>query len=833
MRILIVDDRKENLYLMETLLKGSGYEVVSAVNGAEALEKLRAEPERFDMIISDILMPVMDGFQLCRECKGDDKLKDIPFIFYTATYTDGKDEEFASKLGVDKFLRKPIAPDEFIKTIQGVIRDIEEGKIKRKKPVLEEKKEIFKLYSERLVKKLEKKMLDLEREITERKRGEERIKHLNLVLRAIRKVNQLIIREKVRDKLLNGACENLIENRGYYSVWIVLFDESGRLSMSVSAGLDEKFSSLIKQVKRDELPRCAQDALKQLDPVSIKDPSSSCTECPFGKIHADRAAMAVQLEHEKQVYGVLSISCPPDIIGDEEGESLFKEVAMDLAFALHGLRVEEEKAKILYNLKERVKELNCLFKIAKIVEIPDISLEEIFRKTVAIMPPAWQYPDITCVRIIVGGQEFKPINFKETKWKQSANITVGGKNVGVVEVHYLEEKPESDEGPFLKEESDLIEAIAERLGCITERKRGAEELRESETKKRAVLNVIPDLMFRISKDGSFLEFIEAKEGTPAMPLGEFLGKKVSEVLPTELAQQTMHYVERALQTGDTQTFEYLLPVPLPNGPTRDYEARVVASGGDEVLIIARDITKRKRAEEEKRKAQAEAATTKMKDEFLSMISHELKGPLTSIIGFAQLMSDKKLGKITEEQKEGLDVITQSSKRLGETVDKILSVSKLETGRIEFKMGKLQLRELIPDAVEEVKPLAALKEISIVQEITELPLVEADRTELTKVLTNLIGNAIKYTPHGGRITVETGKEDSSVIIRVKDTGMGIAPEHVSKLFSKFFQVDKTKPGTGLGLYMCKMIVEAHGGKMWAESQLGKGSTFSFTLPIKSS
>ncbi|MBW2038542.1 MAG: response regulator [Deltaproteobacteria bacterium] len=174
MKILIVDDEKENLYLLETLLKGNDYEVVSATNGAEALEKLRAE--RFGMIIADILMPVMDGFQLCREVKGDDKLKDSLFIFYTATYIDEKDEEFALKLGADKFIRKPAEPDEFIKTIKSLIRDVEKGKVEPRKPISEEK-EVFKLYSERLVKKLEKKMLDLEREITERKHVEKELQH--------------------------------------------------------------------------------------------------------------------------------------------------------------------------------------------------------------------------------------------------------------------------------------------------------------------------------------------------------------------------------------------------------------------------------------------------------------------------------------------------------------------------------------------------------------------------------------------------------------------------------------------------------------------------------
>ncbi|GAI29795.1 unnamed protein product [marine sediment metagenome] len=128
MKILIVDDKEEERYLSKTLLKGSGYEVETAANGVEALEKLRAEG--FDMIVSDILMPKMDGYQLCKECKEDEKLKDIPFVFFTAEYTEEGDENLALRLGVYKFIRKPIEADEFIKVIQGVFRDIEEAKKK-------------------------------------------------------------------------------------------------------------------------------------------------------------------------------------------------------------------------------------------------------------------------------------------------------------------------------------------------------------------------------------------------------------------------------------------------------------------------------------------------------------------------------------------------------------------------------------------------------------------------------------------------------------------------------------------------------------------------------
>ncbi len=160
MKILIVDDNKDSRYLLESMLKGNDFTAVSAVNGAEALEKLQAQ--KFGLIISDILMPVMDGYQLCRECKKDEKLKKIPFIFYTATYTDPKDEEFALKLGGDCFIRKPIDPDRFIQIIREVLSDAIRQKKELKKPPLIKEQEVFKLYSERLVKKLEKKMLDLE-----------------------------------------------------------------------------------------------------------------------------------------------------------------------------------------------------------------------------------------------------------------------------------------------------------------------------------------------------------------------------------------------------------------------------------------------------------------------------------------------------------------------------------------------------------------------------------------------------------------------------------------------------------------------------------------------
>ena len=176
MKILIVDDEDQNLYLLESLLKGSGYQVVSARNGVEALERLKQES--IDMIISDILMPKMDGFQFCRECKGDDKLRMIPFVFYTAAYTEKKDEEFALSLGAEKFIIKPIEPNVFLTTLEGVIKEYTKGVVVAPKRPIREETVYLSVYNERLVRQLEKKMLNLEKANKALKESEQKYREL-------------------------------------------------------------------------------------------------------------------------------------------------------------------------------------------------------------------------------------------------------------------------------------------------------------------------------------------------------------------------------------------------------------------------------------------------------------------------------------------------------------------------------------------------------------------------------------------------------------------------------------------------------------------------------
>lgn len=216
--------------------------------------------------------------------------------------------------------------------------------------------------------KTKKKLIDelkkLRRRITEpgheeagRKKAEEKIKHLNLVLRAIRNVNQILIKEKDRGKLINSVCDNLIETRGYFNAWISLLDESGKYLTSAEAGLGKDFLPMIELMKSGKITACGKNALKQSDVVITETPQEECKDCPISGIYAGRGGMTIRLEYEGKIYGLMAVSIPIEIIKDEEECNLFKDVAEDIAFALHIIEVEEECRWADEELKKKMNEL--------------------------------------------------------------------------------------------------------------------------------------------------------------------------------------------------------------------------------------------------------------------------------------------------------------------------------------------------------------------------------------------------------------------------------------------------------------------------------------------
>ena len=227
---------------------------------------------------------------------------------------------------------------------------------------------------------------DLKNDVPDRKRAEERIQHLNTLLRAIRNVSQLIAREKDQEKLIRGACECLCEARGYYSICIVLLDESRKLTVAAEAGLAKDFQLLLERARRGDLNYCTTKALSQTGVIVIDDPVSACGDCPIAKRCLNRKAMAVRLEYTGEIFGLMSVSVDSDGALDEEEQSLFEEVAGDVAFALNSIRLEEERRRTEEALLLERSRLEALLQLAQmasapIQEITDFALEAAVRLT--------------------------------------------------------------------------------------------------------------------------------------------------------------------------------------------------------------------------------------------------------------------------------------------------------------------------------------------------------------------------------------------------------------------------------------------------------------------
>ena len=222
----------------------------------------------------------------------------------------------------------------------------------------------------------------------------------------------------------------------------------------------------------------------------------------------------------------------------------------------------------------------------------------------------------------------------------------------------------------------------------------------------------------------------------------------------------------------------------------------------------------------------------MKDQFVSSVSHELRTPLTSIVGYMELLLDGEAGEVSEDQEHFLGIIGRNCDRLTRLVDDILFVARVDAGRLSLHLEDIDIVDVVTKTVESLRPVAARKDLTLKLD-AELDRLElhADPVRIGELLDNLMSNAIKFTPEGGVVTVVVAHDDGTVRLEVRDTGVGIPPEEVQKLFERFFRASTSSvaSGTGLGLSITKSIVEAHRGKIWVESTLGEGTTFLVDLP----
>jgi len=278
----------------------------------------------------------------------------------------------------------------------------------------------------------------------------------------------------------------------------------------------------------------------------------------------------------------------------------------------------------------------------------------------------------------------------------------------------------------------------------------------------------------------------------------------------------------------------------------DYNIHVDVNSCDEIGELAKAFNKmaedvRKSHEELKRHAkELEESYEKLKEvdrlksEIISIVSHELRTPLTSIKGYVELVLDGLMGELNDNQRRCLEIAKNNIDRLKRLIDNMLDLSKIESGAIKFDMKIVKIKDMINEVLNSLEPLIKEKNIEVVCDIEDSLTAKVDKDRITQVLINLIENAIKFSPVKGVIEICAFRDDNYAHIIIKDYGPGIPKKDLNKIFDKFYQVNFPKikkDGAGLGLAICKSIVEVHGGKIWVESELGKGTTFHILLPIR--
>jgi PAS domain S-box-containing protein len=378
---------------------------------------------------------------------------------------------------------------------------------------------------------------------------------------------------------------------------------------------------------------------------------------------------------------------------------------------------------------------------------------------------------------------------------------------------------------------------------ITEYKRAVEALRESETRFREMAELLPEVVFEIDLEGKLLFINQRACQNLGYSKHELLesGKSCFDIIAPEEWEVLRDNMQRRIH-GEMGEHEYTaVRKDGSRFPIAIYSSPVIKEGkpiGVRGIVV--DLTNRKQVEELRVAKEAAERANKAKSEFLATMSHEFRTPLNTIIGFSEALADGLYGEVNEKQHRRISDINESSEHLLNLINDLLDLSRMDADRVELQKGSVDILRLIEQSLMlaqgEIQRKRQQVERRFADGLSDLD-VQADPGRFVQIMTNLLSNASKFTPIEGRLTVDVRPKADKVVVRIIDTGMGIAPENRERVFDRFQQLDsgynREHPGSGLGLFVAKKLVELHGGRIWIEDgEGGTGSAFVFTLPVGS-
>jgi PAS domain S-box-containing protein len=511
-------------------------------------------------------------------------------------------------------------------------------------------------------------------------------------------------------------------------------------------------------------------------------------------------------------------------------------------------QAEEALQRQSHDLSERVKDLNCLYAISKLVMTPGISFDNLFQEIVNLIPSSWHQAGIACARIVLESQEFRTENFRETVWKQTSDITANGKKVGTLEVCYLEQRPEADEGPFLKEDRKLIDAIAERTGRIIEQKEAEGALRESEEKYRTQFEEALDAIFIADAEtGILLDCNQAASVLLGRDKSELVGKHQGILHPPEeIAGKFSKTFKQHVKEKLGQPLE--AKVITKNGEIRhvSIKANMLELKGRKVLQgIFRDITDQKRVETEKKKLEdhlQRAEKMEVVGTLAGGVAHDLNNILGGLVSYPDLL----LMELSEDSplRKPILTIQESGQKAAAIVQDMLTLARRGVAVSEVVNLNDIIREYL--ASPEHERLNSFHPRVQIETRLERDLLNtlASPVHLSKTIMNLVSNAAEALPDGGKVSISTTnqyidrpiraydevKEGDYVILSVADNGLGISSQDIQRIFEPFYTKKVMgRSGTGLGMAVVWGTVKDHKGYIEIKSTEGKGTRFDLYFP----
>lgn len=661
------------------------------------------------------------------------------------------------------------------------------------------------------------------------KKNQEKIERLNLVLRTIRNVNQLLVKERNRNKLLKGVCRNLVKNRGYYNAWIAVFGEDGGLVANAQAGLGKEFSSMVELLKNGKLTDCAQKAMSQKGVVVTEDPLSSCTDCPLATNYSGRGAMTVQLEHGGKVFGILSVSIPKHFLAEEEERSLLEEVARDIAFALHSIEMEEEREQAEEVLRESEKRYRSVFENTGAATF---IIEE----------------DMTISMINTKFERLSGYSKKEVEGKMKWTEFVAEEDLKrMKEYHFKRRKNERsapteyefrfiDKNGSLKDifcKIGLIPGTKRSVGSlmdITSLKQAEEALRESEQRFR---DLVESSLIGISiiQEGRIVYQNPEQKRIQGPFHTSFKPSDFKNIHPDDVEKVRRLY--QSIMSGEVQTLETDFRFYPPGLRDSKHDMKWVYcrtslieyQGKEAILVNMMNITRSKELEH----------LLIIQDKMASLgrvaagIAHEIRNPLTGINMYLDIL--KKILDKPEDLEDGKEILGQiqsASNRIESVIRRVTDFSKSSEPKLALK----DINQPIEDAIRLSSVTLRKRDIKIDKKLAgNLPLCHIDLPLIEEVILNLINNAaeaMKNMDGEKKIEIASSVENNLLFVRVSDSGPGVPLNLRDKIFEPFYTTKKDS--TGIGLSLVHRIITDHGGSIEVNTSKWRGAEFKIKIPI---